>query len=107
MATSVIVEFGGGAELLFENKRELQITLSENPPSSASGDKTKWTIRDLIQLLKDKYLRERPELFVEGETVRPGILVLINDADWELSGELDYQIENKDKITFISTLHGG
>lgn len=107
MTTSVVVEFGGGAELLFNNQRELKLTLSENPPSDASGDKTKWTIRHLIRLLKEKHLQERPELFVEGETVRPGILVLINDADWELSGELDYQIQDKDKITFISTLHGG
>jgi ubiquitin related modifier 1 len=34
-------------------------------------------------------------------------LVLINDADWELEGKEDANIENKDKISFISTLHGG
>lgn len=38
---------------------------------------------------------------------RPGILVLINDTDWELEGELDYQIQQGDEIVFISTLHGG
>jgi ubiquitin related modifier 1 len=38
---------------------------------------------------------------------RPGILVLINDADWELEGELEYEIVEGDKIVFISTLHGG
>ncbi len=52
-------------------------------------------------------LKERPELFIQGDTVRPGILVLVNDADWELLGELDYEIENNDRIVFISTLHGG
>lgn len=38
---------------------------------------------------------------------RPGILVLINDADWELEGELDYELKDGDEIVFISTLHGG
>lgn len=38
---------------------------------------------------------------------RPGILVLINDADWELEGELEYEIRDRDEIVFISTLHGG
>jgi hypothetical protein len=38
---------------------------------------------------------------------RPGILVLINDADWELEGEESYQIQPEDNILFVSTLHGG
>ncbi len=38
---------------------------------------------------------------------RPGILVLINNVDWELCDELEYQLEDKDEIVFISTLHGG
>ena len=38
---------------------------------------------------------------------RPGILVLINDSDWELEGEGSYQLQPGDEIVFISTLHGG
>lgn len=38
---------------------------------------------------------------------RPGILVLVNDTDWELEGEGDYILHDKDEIVFISTLHGG
>jgi molybdopterin converting factor small subunit len=38
---------------------------------------------------------------------RPGILVLINDTDWELEGEGDYILKDGDEIVFISTLHGG
>jgi ubiquitin related modifier 1 len=38
---------------------------------------------------------------------RPGILVLINNTDWELCDELEYELEDKDEIVFISTLHGG
>jgi len=46
-------------------------------------------------------------LFIENGTVRPGILVLVNDTDWELEGEGGYQLQDKDEIVFISTLHGG
>jgi ubiquitin related modifier 1 len=38
---------------------------------------------------------------------RPGILVLINDADWELEGEESYEVQRGDNILFVSTLHGG
>ena len=38
---------------------------------------------------------------------RPGILVLINDADWELEGEENYEVQPSDNILFVSTLHGG
>lgn len=38
---------------------------------------------------------------------RPGILVLINDADWELEGEEAYELQDGDNILFVSTLHGG
>ncbi|PQE13854.1 Ubiquitin-related modifier 1 protein [Rutstroemia sp. NJR-2017a BBW] len=38
---------------------------------------------------------------------RPGILVLINDADWELEGEAEYALQPNDNILFVSTLHGG
>lgn len=84
-------------EMLFGNKRKLTLTT----PDTVS------TIRDLIKHLKDTELTEKPELFVQGDSVRPGILVLINDADWELEGELEYRLQNGDQIVFISTLHGG
>ena len=38
---------------------------------------------------------------------RSGILVLINEVDWELEGEYQYNIIEGDTISFISTLHGG
>jgi len=38
---------------------------------------------------------------------RPGILVLINDADWELEGEGQYELKKDDHVLFVSTLHGG
>lgn len=38
---------------------------------------------------------------------RPGVLVLVNDADWELEGEDKYELKKNDNILFVSTLHGG
>ena len=43
----------------------------------------------------------------ETETVRPGVLVLVNDADWELCGGARARVAAGDRVTFISTLHGG
>lgn len=65
------------------------------------------TIRDFLVYMKDNLLRERLDLFMQGDSVRPGILVLVNDTDWELLGELDYELQQNDNISFISTLHGG
>ncbi|KAF9892183.1 Ubiquitin- modifier 1 [Aspergillus nanangensis] len=50
---------------------------------------------------------QRKELFILEDNVRPGILVLINDADWELEGEETYELQPGDNIVFVSTLHGG
>lgn len=41
-------------------------------------------VRDAMRHARDSLLTDRPELFMKGETVRPGVLVLVNDADWEL-----------------------
>uniref|UniRef100_A0A8C5PQH2 Ubiquitin-related modifier 1 n=1 Tax=Leptobrachium leishanense TaxID=445787 RepID=A0A8C5PQH2_9ANUR len=65
------------------------------------------TLRQLLCWIRQNLLKERPELFIQGDTVRPGILVLINDSDWELMGELDYELQDRDNVVFISTLHGG
>lgn len=99
MAIEVKLEFTGGAELLFGNikKHTVKLPSQEQP----------WTIRNLIAWVKANLLKERPEFFAQGETVRPGILVLINDTDWELLGELEYRVQDGDSVVFISTLHGG
>ncbi|CAI6332621.1 unnamed protein product [Periconia digitata] len=102
---TVKVEFSGGLELLFSNKRTHTITLPAHTPSTST---TPTTIRDLVIYLCDELMRDpRRDLFVLDGTVRPGILVLINDADWELEGEDAYEVKNGDSILFVSTLHGG
>lgn len=93
----VTIEFRGGAELLVNNVSQHSVDL----------EGSKWTVGKLLVWIKNNLLQDRPELFLQGDSVRPGILVLINDADWELLGQLDYLIEENDNILFISTLHGG
>ncbi|EDV27550.1 uncharacterized protein TRIADDRAFT_53360 [Trichoplax adhaerens] len=74
---------------------------------TGNGQAYRWDMKKLISWIKENLLQERPELFVQGDSVRPGILVLINESDWELLGELEYHLEENDCILFISTLHGG
>lgn len=100
MSLTIQLEFSGGAELLFNRIKTHNIEL----PMNEGGD---WRIRDLIKWIRDNLLCERPELFVQGESVRPGILVMINMTDWELLGGLDYKLVSNDHVMFISTLHGG
>ncbi|ORX52969.1 ubiquitin-related modifier 1 [Piromyces finnis] len=97
MGKNITLSFGGGMEILFNNTKEREIEL----PDSVVN------IKDLIAYMKDELLQERPELFVLNDSVRPGIIVLINNADWEIEGGLEYELEDDDEITFISTLHGG
>ena len=61
----------------------------------------------LIDELRRKHLKEKEEMFVSGRSVRPGIIVLVNDTDWELLDTTQYKVESGDSIAFISTLHGG
>ena len=102
MSVLIQAEFGGGAEILLEEKekKEIQIEIREG---SNIGDLIQDIARDRIKE------EEKRRLFLskDGKSVRPGILVLVNDVDWELCGETEYQLQKGDKITFISTLHGG
>lgn len=106
--------------MLFSDQRKHKVSIpalddSEQPSNVA------FLIRWLCEnLMKDP----RKELFVLDDSVygdkisaclgtmliddrRPGILVLINDADWELEGEASYELQPRDNIIFVSTLHGG
>ncbi|XP_011315068.1 ubiquitin-related modifier 1 homolog [Fopius arisanus] len=94
----LIIEFRGGAELLFDNKKKHEVNLP--------GDQD-WTLQKLLHWIKENLLKEREELFLQEDTVRPGILVLVNDADWELLGQGKYKLCPNDNVLFISTLHGG
>ncbi|KAA8916399.1 hypothetical protein TRICI_001443 [Trichomonascus ciferrii] len=93
----ITVEFSGGLETLFNDQREYKLDIPE------SSD-LQW----LLEELRSKYMSDsREELFIENDSVRPGILVLINDTDFELLDREEYIIQPNDHILFSSTLHGG
>lgn len=95
------IEFGGGLELLCNSVKIHNV----NVQPEAGQEKV--TMKDLLSWVQRNLIKERPEMFIKGDSVRPGVLVLVNDCDWELSGQLETTLEDKDVIVFISTLHGG
>eukprot|EP00762_Andalucia_godoyi_P001092 ANDGO_02088.mRNA.1 Ubiquitin-related modifier 1 homolog len=98
---AVFVELAGGLETLFGKEKKLIVELSHMDVRSR-------TIRGLVTHLIAHHVRQKPDLFgsATGE-VRPGILVLVNDVDWEILGGHDSPLEPSDTVVFISTLHGG
>ncbi|KAL8371704.1 hypothetical protein RB595_001488 [Gaeumannomyces hyphopodioides] len=99
----IVVEFSGGLEMLFSHQVRHQLVL---PSTDDQGSPA--TIAFLIDYLCRHTMKDaRRDLFVLDCHLRPGILVLINDADWELEGEEEYVIQPGDNILFVSTLHGG
>lgn len=97
---SVQVRLSGGCELLFNRQKTL--TLNSVVPCGS-------TVADFVLLLRDQYVTQRPELFVDAQKsgLRPGILVLVNECDVEVLGGVTYILQDGDVIEFISTLHGG
>ena len=89
---------------MFDGKKRIDLELTQADGSAAS---VSWTMEKLIDVLKRKHLKEKEEMFVQGTSVRPGIIVLINDTDWELLETTRYVLESGDSVAFISTLHGG
>lgn len=96
---NIRVEFGGGTELLFDKQKLLELNLQT--------DGEDWTISRLIRHLAEKFIKERVELFLSGDKIRPGILILVNEVDYEILGGDSYVLKDKDSVLFISTLHGG
>ncbi|CAD5234250.1 unnamed protein product [Bursaphelenchus xylophilus] len=90
--------FSGGSEALFGDKKEHVVNIDGNV-----------TVKDLIRWVVDNLLEDksRAPLFEDNGTVRPGILVMVNDVDWEITGGLSTALKENDEISFISTLHGG
>jgi len=75
---SIKVEFSGGLELLFDNKRSHKLSLSPIVPLNndtkkdlvvAEGEGKPTDVAYLIAYLRDHLLQERAELFEEGGTV--------------------------------------
>ena len=99
---NVKVEFLGGLDVIFEKQRTHKLNVPSN-----SGEEV--TVGTLIDYIVEKMIKNPGDkcVFIENDTVRPGILTLINDTDWELEGEKDYVLEDGAIVSFTSTLHGG
>jgi ubiquitin related modifier 1 len=97
----VRVELGGGLEALFGGHRSFSDLQVAEP-----------TVQGVLEALVAHAsfdTRRRELLLSPGSTpqLRPGIIVLVNDADWELTGGYKTALATTDTVLFISTLHGG
>jgi len=97
------LQFSGGAETLLngEKNHKVEVTLPEGEEEFTTADLLGWIRSNLLAEC------EKPELLITNGNVRPGILVLLNDTDWEILDGLKAQLKDGDNVTFISTLHGG
>ncbi len=78
---SVKIEFGGGLELLFSNKRSHLLQVPSKVPKDNTtdvladvGNLNSSDLKDadltfLVLYLRNRLLKERPELFIENRTV--------------------------------------
>lgn len=101
---AVKVEFLGGLDQVFGGVRNTKCVVQ---PQNEENDEV--TIKDLIDHLADKMITNEKDMdmFIQEGTVRPGILVLVNDTDWELEDKEECVLEDGDLVSFTSTLHGG
>lgn len=95
---SITVEFLGGLDVIVNKQRIHQVQIDGGA-----------NVKSLITYIADQMITNKNdvEVFLEDGTIRPGILTLINDTDWELEGGEEYVLEDRDVISFTSTLHGG
>lgn len=101
----VKVEFLGGLDQTFGGVKNTKCEII----NSSNNSEDEPTIADLIKYLADTMITNDKDMdiFIQDGTIRPGILVLINDTDWELEDKEEYILEDGDLISFTSTLHGG
>ena len=91
------VELGGGLEMLFDKVKEHEVELDNNAN----------TIKDVVLAMLKKIKGDIAFFASKEGVLKPGIIVLYNDADWEIYDKENTKLEDKDTISFISTLHGG
>ena len=93
------IEFSGGLETAFGGERSLTIDTGVDIVP----------LQQIIDRLAGIVKARNGDLtvFLQDGLVRPGILVLINDMDWELLEKEDTLVGPNDVVHFNSTLHGG
>jgi ubiquitin related modifier 1 len=65
------------------------------------------TMRDVLRYLYTNYDETHHSYFDESGKVANGILCIINDQDWDITGAEESEVGEDDEITLISSLHGG
>ncbi|KAH8582564.1 Ubiquitin-related modifier 1 family [Cryptosporidium sp. chipmunk genotype I] len=96
---TIKVEFSGGLEILAGDKQSFEIELNDLKSNS---------MKSLILYVKENIIQYRKDHFIEtGSKIKPGIIVLVNNCDWDILGGENYALSNGDLVTFIMTLHGG
>ncbi|CAI5444347.1 unnamed protein product [Caenorhabditis angaria] len=95
----VTIDFSGGSEFLVKSKEQKVKIPAES------------TLLQVLKFVKDNLVVDFDRinmLFNDDVTeVAHGVIILINDTDFALLSEYDTIIEAGDRITFVSTLHGG
>uniref|UniRef100_A0A0R3RJI7 Ubiquitin-related modifier 1 homolog n=1 Tax=Elaeophora elaphi TaxID=1147741 RepID=A0A0R3RJI7_9BILA len=100
---SLKIEFSGGVESLFNMQKELDIQVPNDSGSLLVSDLVKYIYANLLPNKAMSYLLMNKD----GDDVRPGILVLVNDIDWEVLEGPKTILQDGDVVSFISSLHGG
>ena len=93
----IVANVSGGLDQCFGGQKSFAVEVEQE----------EMTVGELIVELKHKYVKSKAEFFVKDEELKAGILVLINDTDWELEGKEEAVLTHKDQVCLISTLHGG
>ncbi|KAJ2122330.1 Ubiquitin- modifier 1 [Coemansia sp. RSA 720] len=108
---TLYVEFSDGLDTLIKDELLKKVDGRLQATLTLGSEHDGPNIRDLVEYIRDNCIKRNPELFYMENGVRPGILVLVNDVDWELTDDgvdkYDQKLENNDNVVFISTLHGG
>lgn len=127
MKTQIELKFLGGLESYLSNKLKNVVSLE------IESDEV--TFENLIAYIRNNIIVERKDVFceyvIDGDfskkckvvvdgveeasgfnlmdkaKIKPGIIILVNECDWEILDTYSYKIKNEDKICFLSTLHGG
>ncbi|SJK86194.1 ubiquitin related modifier 1 [Babesia microti strain RI] len=132
---NLTIEFGGGVDtFIVGNHRylHLQISPSYTPNRDASID---ITIGNLLAFLRENLASSQPNLLAASPTyssksikfgvqitelgkifdldasvaskATPGIIILVNETDYELLGGVNCKLVHGQNIAIIGTLHGG
>ncbi|CDO65183.1 ubiquitin-related modifier 1, putative [Plasmodium reichenowi] len=126
MKTKVELKFLGGLESYLANKSKNYVSLEI--------ESEEFNFENLIAYIRNHIIVDRKDVFSDfvmsdgnikscnvmiddkeysnynlndKGKIKPGIIVLINEYDWEILDTYTYKIKNNDKICFLSTLHGG